>query len=48
MPFGKERARIAGGIRLEAGGELFVGPAEGGEPMLVMGPPGGGAATQSW
>ena len=47
MPLGEERGRIAGGIRLEPGGELFVGPAKGSEPMLVMGPSGGGAATQS-
>ena len=48
MPLGEERGRIAGGKRLEPGGELFVGPAKGGEPMLVMGPSGGGAATQGW
>jgi len=34
-------------LRAEPGGEIRVGTAEGGEPMLVMGPPRGGAATQS-
>jgi hypothetical protein len=47
MSFCEERGRIANGIRLEPGGELRVGAAEGGEPMLVMRPSGGGAATQS-
>ena len=46
MSFCEQRGRIAGDMCLEPGGEFLVGPAKGGEPMLVMGPSGGSAATQ--
>ena len=42
---GEERGRSAGGKDLEPGGNLTAGPPKGGDPMLVMGPSSGSAAT---